>query len=148
MSDNKFDIGADDIDVTKIVDEIRTAVEKKTRDGLYADSRITRAEKLNLPNLKNDDGFVTFYLECLKDAIYVDISDFEITERRSGIGFILVPVKRLIWKFLKFYTYRLWSQQNQSNGLLLSAIESMDNLYRKKMSHLEERIAKLEKQNK
>lgn len=148
MSDNIFEIGTDNIDVTKIVDEIRMSVEKKTRDGLFVDSRISRAEKLNLPNLKDDESFMTFYLECLKDAIIVDISDFEITERRSGMGFFLVPVKRLIWKFLKFYTYRLWSQQNQSNGLLLSAIESMNTQYKKKISQLEERLATIEKQNK
>ena len=75
MSDNKFDIGADNIDVIKIVDGIRMSVEKKTRDGLYVDSRITRAEKLNLPNLKDDDSFITFYLECLKkDFSYLCIS--------------------------------------------------------------------------
>ena len=42
----------------------------------------------------------------------------EIYERRARFTKPLVVLKRAIWKLLKFYTYRLWSQQNQVNGLL------------------------------
>ena len=56
----------------------------------------------------------------------------------------LVAVKRGIWKILKFYTYRLWSQQNQVNGLLLSASEEIERKYRDRIKALEDRLAKLE----
>jgi hypothetical protein len=49
-----------------------------------------------------------------------------------------------IWKLLKFYTFRLWSQQNQTNALLLAAVEIMETRHRREIAGLQERLAKLE----
>ncbi|MBN1673855.1 MAG: hypothetical protein JXR37_22595 [Kiritimatiellae bacterium] len=141
MSDAPFEIGADGLDVGKIVAEIREEVAEKTRRGVYADARIARAERRNLVNIKDDEDFIDFYLECLRDAVFVDINDFEIHERRRAVGRLLKALKGLIWKVLKFYTYRLWSQQNQVNGLLLTAVESVDEKYGRKIRELEKRLA-------
>ena len=123
MSEELFRIGADGVDTEAIVEEIRRTVERNRRNGVYADPRIARAERSNLLNLKNEENFLPFYLECLRDAVFVDINDFEIYERRRHFGRALIRFKRTIWQLLKFYTYRLWSQQNQINGLLLTAVE-------------------------
>ena len=80
----------------------------------------------------------------MREAVFVDISDFEIYERRKMFGGVLVAFKRLCWKILKFYTYRLWSQQNRANGLLLGAIEGIENRYRERITELEKRISELE----
>ncbi len=145
MSEPIFEIGAPGVDTAKIVEEIQAAVAKKIADGVYADARIARAERSNLANLRNEEEFVQFYLKCLRDAVYVDISDFEIRERRAGLAPLLVALKKTIWKLLKFYTYRLWSQQNQVNGLLVTAVQGLDDKYTAKIKQLEDRIAKLEK---
>ena len=144
MTQPLFEIGAAGVDTEKIVEEIRATVARKTAEGVYADTRVGRAEKRNLANLKDEDSFISFYLESLRDAVFVDINDFEIHERRPALGALLVALKRLIWKLLKFYTYRLWSQQNEINGLLLSATEEIEGRYRDRIKDLEERIAKLE----
>ena len=65
-----------------------------------------------LQNLRDEEEFMEFYLGCLRDAVFVDINDFEIVERRQRFSRALVALKRSIWNLLKFYTYRLWSQQN------------------------------------
>lgn len=145
MNECNFKIGADGVDVNAIVEEIRKTVAAKTEQGLYTDPQITRAEKANLVNLKDDEKFAGSYLETLRDAIFVDISDFEILERRTKFTGLFVALKRLIWKLMKFYTYRLWSQQNEINGLLLSASETIHDRYRDKIAELEKRIEKLEK---
>jgi hypothetical protein len=145
MSEPAFQIGADGIDVDKIVAEIQSTVEAKRARGEYADPSIARAELQNLANLKDESEFLTFYLECLRQSAFVDINDYEIVERRRAISGVLVFFKRLIWKTLKFYTYRLWSQQNQVNGLLLTAVENLDNQYRFRIKELEERVQKLER---
>ena len=129
----------------KIVEEIQAAVSKKIADGVYADARIARAERTNLVNLRGDDQFLGFYLKCLHDAVFVDISDFEIRERRRFFAPMLIRFKKVIWGLLKFYTYRLWSQQNQINGLIVTAIEGLDEKHAAKVKQLEERLAKLEK---
>jgi len=146
MSKAIFKIGADGVDAEKIVDEIKSIVKRKREDGVYDDAMIARAERNNLKNLKNDDQFLGFYLRCLRDAVFVDISDFEIRERRKRFRGLLLKMKRGIWNLLKFYTYRLWSQQNQVNGLLVTAIEGVDEKHDEHIKKLEDRIATLEKQ--
>jgi hypothetical protein len=144
MNSAPIDISAPGVDVDHVMEDIRAAVARKRAEGFYSDPRIARAERMNLSNLTDEDSFTAFYLECLRDAVHVDINDFEIRERRRFAGPLLVAFKRTVWSLLKFYTYRLWSQQNQANGMLLTAVEEIDNRYREKIARLEERIARLE----
>ena len=148
MSESIFTIGAPGIDCDKIVAEIQASVAKKIEEGVYADARIARAERTNLANLQNEDEFLSFYLKCLRDVAFVDISDFEIRERRAVFAPLLIALKKTIWKLLKFYTYRLWSQQNQVNGLMVTAIEGLDEKYSGRLKQLETRVAELEKKSK
>jgi len=144
MADSTFEIGAPGIDTARLVEDIRARVAEKLQAGAYTDSRIGWAERFNLSNLKDQDEMLTLYLECLRDGVFVDIGDFEIVERRTFCSGLFIALKRLIWKLLKFYTYRLWSQQNQINGLLLAAIEASDSRNREKIAALEKRIGELE----
>ena len=144
MSEPLFEINAPGVDAERLVAEIRAAVERKTTEGVYADARVARAERLNLARLRDTDEFLNFYLQCLRDATCVDISDFPIRERRRFFGPALVALKKVIWSLLKFYTYRLWSQQNQANGLLVTALEGLDQKYAAKFQELERRIQTLE----
>jgi hypothetical protein len=137
-------IGAPGLDVDTLVADLQATADRKMKDGVYADARVARAEKTNLVHLRGSDDFITFYLTCLRDAVFVDISDFEIRERRRIIGPLLIAFKRTIWKLLKFYTYRLWSQQNQINGLIITALEGMEEQTGAKVATLEKRIAELE----
>jgi hypothetical protein len=145
MTKEPFEIGAEGVDVQQVMAEIKAAVSRKLEDGVYRDVRIARAEKMNLANLKDDETLLKFYLECLKNAACVDIGDFEIYEKRRVGAALLVAFKKLIWKLLKFYTYRLWSQQNQVNGLLVTAVENLDQKYAARIRTLEQRIDQLER---
>ncbi len=145
MNTDILEIGADGVDAAAVVERIRKIVDEKIAAGAYADARIAAAERTNLAQLKNDEQFAGFYLQCLRDAVYVDISDFEIRERRARLAPLLVRLKKAIWSLLKFYTYRLWSQQNQVNGLLVTGLESVDEKSSEKIRALEARVAELEK---
>lgn len=139
------EIGAPGVDTEKLMAELEARVARKAEQGAYADARIARAERTNLLNLKDDEEFLGFFLKCLREAAFVDINDFEIRERRSAAAPLLVRLKKTIWKLLKFYTYRLWSQQNTVNGLLVTGVESLDDKYREQIKRLEARVAELEK---
>jgi len=139
-----FDVHADGVDVDALVADIQAAAGQKMRSGVYRGAGLVSAERANLPNLQKDGGFFQFYLDCLRQSVCVDINDFEIAERRRPFGFAVVALKKVLWKLLKFYTYRLWSQQNEANSLLLSAIEGLDEKYRDRIRELEERVAGLE----
>ena len=134
-------IGAEGVNAEKIMAEVKAAVAEKTARGLYRDMRVARAEKANLVNLSDEESFLKYYLECLRNAVFVDINDFEIREKRRFGAFLLVAFKKIIWSMLKFYTYRLWSQQNQINGLLVTALESLDEKYRARIETLERKLA-------
>lgn len=138
-----FQIDTPGVDAARIVREVQESVEKKLQDGVYDDARIARSERLNLNNLRNQEQFLGFYLRCLRDAVFVNISDFEIHERRKGLAPLLVAFKKTIWNVLKFYTYRLWSQQNEVNGLLVTAIETLDEKYTAKLGELESQVTEL-----
>lgn len=144
MSESTIEIGANGVDVPRVVAEIQAAVDEKFKNGVYADTAIARAERFNLINLKTDD-FASFYLQCLRDSVNVDISDFPIRERRAALAPVLVRLKKTIWSLLKFYTYRLWSQQNQVNALLVAGLEGVEEKYRDRVAKLEARVAELEK---
>lgn len=145
MPNAPIEIGAPGVDTEQIVRDIQDAVARKTEQGVYADARIARAERFNLVNLKNDEDFLAFYLRSLREAAFVDINDFDIRERRaSALAPLLVRLKRTIWKLLKFYTYRLWSQQNTVNGLVVTGVEALDEKYQERIKQLEARVAELE----
>ena len=148
MSDTPIlTIGAPGLNVDQLVADLQATADRKMKDGVYADARVARAEKTNLIHLRGSDDFITFYLTCLRDAVFVDISDFEIREHRRAVGPLLVALKRTIWKLLKFYTYRLWSQQNQINGLIITALEGMEEQTGARLAALEKRIAELEQKS-
>ena len=137
-------IGADGIDVHKVVEEILASVADKRAQGVYDEQLAARAEKNNLLTIKDDEAFMDQYLVCLRQIVPVDINDFEILERRSRLAPLSKALKKVIWKLLKFYTYRLWSQQNQTNNVLLAAIEIMDRRHKKETAELKARIEALE----
>lgn len=144
MSDSIFQVGAKGVDVDAIVRSIRDTVADKKQKGVYDQLRVTRAERMNLAALRDSDQFLDLYLECLRDGVVIDMNDFEIRERRTRFPGLYIGLKKAIWNLLKFYTFRMWSQQNQANTLLLSAIEGVDEKYRDKIAALESRLAKLE----
>lgn len=138
-------IGADGIDAGAVVAQIQAEVARKRAAGAYDEARVARAERNNLLTLKDDASFMEQYLLCLRQIVAVDINDFEIIEKRGRFAPALVRLKKAIWKLLKFYTFRLWSQQNQTNALLLAAVEIMETRHRREIAGLRERIAKLER---
>lgn len=143
MSDHSIQIGADGVDAARIVEEIRERVRQKRAAGAYADPAVAQAERLNLGGLDAGSEFMDLYLDALRGACLVDIGDFPIEERRPLLAPLLVPLKRLIWKLLRFYTFRMWSQQNQVNSLLATGVEAVFRNHEQKIAELEKRIADL-----
>ncbi len=148
MDSGEIQIGAPGVDAAAIVAEIRATVARKAQEGAYTDLRVASAETHNLDQLRDQDAFFALYLESLRDGVSVDITEFPIVERRRAWGPLLVLFKKTVWGLLKFYTYRLWSQQNQVNSLLLSLAEEMDGHYRRKLESLDSRLKALEAERK
>lgn len=140
-----IEIRAPGVDTDAVMKEILTEVARKADDGVYDDTRVARAEQTNLINLRDDKNFLSFYLAALREGAIVDINDFEIRERRARFSSALIALKKAIWNLLKFYTFRMWSQQNTVNGLLVTGLESLHEQQQKRIGELELRVAELEK---
>ena len=138
-------IGADGIDAEAIVKEIRARAEKHRNSGAYDMDAMARAERFNIVNIQDDDDLFDRYILCLRLLAQVDISDWKITEKRAKFAPLLVKIKKSIWSLLKFYTYHLWSQQNQVNALLNNTLSLVINKTREDRKAYEARIAELEK---
>lgn len=148
----EIQIGADGVDAEDIVRQIRERVERRRANGEYDMSVLAEAERYNLSTIKEDADFFERYLRCLRLVTRVDINDFEIVERRARFAPLLKGLKKAIWSLLRFYTWRLWSQQNQVNGMLQAAVAIVaerDDRERDKLAarvgELEARLAALEK---
>ena len=141
----EFSIPDGAISAEALVAEIRAEVAQLTASGSYADARIARAERTNLVHMKDHEEFLDYYLACIDRSAVVDIRAFDIPDAKGGVvGKGMVKFKKTIWGCLKFYTYRMWSQQNQINGLLVNALGLVRGQNDRKIKALEERIATLE----
>jgi hypothetical protein len=145
MENDSVSIGAKHVDTAAVIREAEETVQRKRDDGTYRNAGLDKVKLTNPLEFKNNEAFLKFYLESLRHTAFVDINDFEIEERRPRFNSCFVRLKQSIWSVLKFYTYRLWSQQNQINGLLLSAIEGIHERNQEQTQKLESRIAELEK---
>ena len=137
-------IGADGLDAENIVRQIRERTEERRRNGEFDLNAIARAERFNLANVTDDDDFFERYIDCLGVVFNVNINDYEIIEHRSFLAPLLKRFKKFIWNILKFYTYHLWSQQNQVNHLFHSAISLVGQRHASRVKKMQERIDELE----
>ena len=145
MTESNFTVHAPGIDAAALVEEIRESVAQKTAEGLYNDALIGKAECSNLINMQNDEEFFQYYITCMQRAATVDIRAFQIPDPKGGpIGKAMVTLKKTIWSLLKFYTYRMWSQQNQVNSLAMNGISITNARFSGKIKEQELRIAALE----
>ncbi len=139
--DDNFRIETAGVDVERVMTEIRRRVEAKRARGIYRQSPLDEAghEEGNV-FLKKGNEYFDFYLKSLLLAAEIDISDFEIASKTPFFGQAVVWLKRIIWKLMKFYTFRLFSQQKDFNARVAVVLQGMDRRYSRKLAELEEKI--------
>lgn len=135
MPDN-FEIKASDIDVSKIMQEIKDRVEKKKKEGVYDRYNLEQLVVKDVAELKTEKDFLKYYLELIQHTCDIDIGDFEIPSKGGFFGKPMAKFKRLIWVMLRFYTYRLFSQQKEFNFQLVNTIMSLN----KRIDELEKKL--------
>ena len=137
-------IGTDGLDVEDIVRQIRERADSRRNNGEFDMNALARAERFNLSSLSDDEDFFERYIDCLGVIFNVNVNDYEIVERRAIVAPILKCFKKGVWKMLKFYTYHLWSQQNQVNHAFHSGLKLLNFHERNQVKKLQDRIDELE----
>lgn len=135
------------------IDQIAEAKQiVKDAESRHATAKLSlqRLKESKIPSMDgfaNNTEFIKALLGTLQDTAFVDIGDFEIVERRQHWSKPLIALKKTIWSLLRFYTFRLWSQQNEVNGFLLAGIQAIQEDADARIVKLEARIAALESRN-
>lgn len=139
-------IGADGIDAAALVERLKKRAKERVAAGEFDEEVISRAERYNLAAIKDSGEFFGRYLSGLRSVVQVDINDWDMVEHRpTPFAPLLLRLKRGIWSLLRFYTFRLWSQQNKTNGLLHSALVLASERVAAENEKLLGRIAELER---
>jgi hypothetical protein len=105
---------------------------------VYDKYDLSRIAALELGSIKSEADFFDYLLKVIQQTWDIDIGDFPIYPKGGILGAPAVWLKKVIWKLLKFYTYRLFSQQKEFNCQMANAISSLN-------SKLDKEIAALKK---
>jgi hypothetical protein len=140
-SQTTFTISADGIDVQKIMEKIRERVEKKRAAGVYDKYNLDKVTRLEVAEAKSDEDFLRYYLKIIRKTYLLNIDDFDIPSKGGLLGKPLVWLKKIIWGMLKFYTYRMFTQQREFN---LQLVHTLIALNRKMDKNHKELMQKLE----
>lgn len=146
MEEKLFEVGAEGIDVEKIMEKIRVRVEEKKKAGLYDRYDLTGITKLELENLTSEEEFLNYYTRILQRTCDVNIGDFPIVNEGGLLGRLEVLVKKIIWKLMKFYTYRLFTQQKEFNCQVANAFVSLRKVMDQRFKEMNEKLETLRKE--
>ncbi len=138
-------IGTDDVDVRKIMEKIQARIEEKKKAGVYEKYDLSGIPRLELENISREEDFLNYYIDLIQKKSQIDIGDFEIINEGGPLGRIEVLMKKIIWKLLKFYTFRLFSQQREFDCQVTSAFLSLRQYTETRFKEIHERLDYLTK---
>jgi hypothetical protein len=140
-----FEINTPGVDVKKVIAEIRQRVGEKRARGLYDRYQLSGLRAMELENLQDGEAYLDYYLSNIVRAADIDLGDFPIVSKTYLVGEPVVWLKKIIWKLLKFYTYRLFSQQKDYNLKLARIVDGLNRKFERRISALEGKIEALQK---
>lgn len=142
---DEFRISAKEVDVEMVMRQIKEQVERKQAAGVYDKYNLSALTVKDIAELQNEQDFLDYYLELIQHTCDIDIGDFTIPSKGGILGKPVARFKRFLWIILRFYTYRLFSQQKEFNFQLVNTLMSINKKLDEKVNELTGRLADLEK---
>ena len=121
-----FDIQTDGVDTDDIMRRIRERIEQKRANGVYDRYNLTGITKLEVAEAKSEEDFLRYSLKMLQRTHEIDIADFPIPNKGGPFGWLEVLVKKVLWYLLKFYTWRMWTQQREFNAQVVNTLRALN----------------------
>jgi hypothetical protein len=141
--DGGFDIEAPLTDAEQLVERIRRKVKERQAAGDYDDLDLSRAAALDLETELSEEDFLRYHLKVVERLSDVNYGDYEIVSKGGPFGRLEVLLKKTIWKLMRFYTYRLFSQQREFDCQVAEALASHYRWSREEIGRLREEVAEL-----
>ncbi len=106
------------IDVVKIMEEIRSAIRRRREAGFYSDEEVEDLARMRSRSWGEEAGIDPTLLSALLHPSH-DWNmrgDYKVESHRGGfIGLLVVAAKKLVGPFVRLYTDHLTSRQAQLN---------------------------------
>jgi hypothetical protein len=141
--EKEFGLTAPALDAEALVGRIRDRVEEKRRSGSYEGYDLEGIAALDFEKELSEEDFLRYYLQVVERLSDVNYGDFEIVPKGGPFGRIEVLLKKTIWKLLRFYTYRLFSQQREFDCQVAEALQSHYRWSRSEIDRLNGEISAL-----
>lgn len=133
-----FEINTPGVDVKQIMKEIQERIEEKKAQGVYDQYNLDKVTQLEIESIKGDAEYLQWLLKVLNQSWDVNIGDPQIVNKGGLFRKPEVWLKKIIWHLLKFYTFRLFSQQKEFNSQVVMAL----GLLAKRIEQLEHKVGK------
>ncbi len=143
MSESFFSMEGTSANVAELNQLIENSIEQKEKQGIYTELDIVEITKVPFIDIKNEREFMSYYLNVIHKSWAIDINDFEIPQKNGLLGKLELKLKQMIWKLLKFYTYRLFSQQIEFNSQIRNSLIAVQKEVSQKLSNVEEQLKQL-----
>lgn len=138
METFNFKIRLSEIDLKSLENNINEKIKLRQEQGVYDHYDLSKVMHYKLLSTVNVKERLNEYLKAVRRSWAIDINDFEICVKHKGFkGLLELFLKKIIWKMLKFYTYRLFIQQREFNFQIANTIILIKEEYEKKISELE-----------
>ncbi len=144
MNDCFFSIEGTSFDINEINEEIMNNISEKEKNGIY-DFNDKKTE-IDFLDIKNEDQFMKYHINIIQETWAIDINDFDIPAGKGIKGKMFVLLKKIIWKLLKFYTYRLFSQQIEFNSQVRNSITAINTNFSKKFDKIRSELENIKKE--
>lgn len=141
--DKEFDVTAPALDADAIVAEVRKRAAARRGAG---EESIRPPTALDYEKELTEEDFLRYYLQVVERLGDVNYGDFEIVSKGGPFGRLEVLLKKTIWKVMRFYTYRLFSQQREFDCQVAEALQSHYRWSREEIDRLQAEIAELRTQ--
>jgi len=122
---------------------VQAAAQQRQAAGL---TRLIEDEQavLTLATADTETAYLDCHIRVLRDRNRIDPSAFSVPPSPGPLGRALRPLRRLLWKGLRYQHEWFAAQQNAINVQLAYELEFERNLHRKQVAALEQRLTRLE----
>ena len=125
-NEQTFEINTEGVDTGDIMRQVRERIEKKRKAGVYDRYNLTGITKLEVAEARSEEDFLRYSLKMLQRTHEIDIADFAIPNKGGPFGWVEVIVKKVLWHLLKFYTWRMWTQQREFNAQVVNTLRALN----------------------
>ena len=141
-----YRITAPALDAEALVREVRERVRRKEDEGAYRDYDTEGVTALDYEKDLGEEDFLRYHLQVVERLSDVNYGDFDIVSKGGPFGRLEVLLKKTIWKLLRFYTYRLFSQQREFDCQVAEALQSHYRWSRQEIDRLTKELEELRKE--